>query len=75
MEFYDAYKTFEELDEKTLTERFDKSDFSTKMFLLLFLFATNEHPKTILSIAKINLPQIMRDSMHALAGYYEEFEQ
>lgn len=72
MEFYDAYKIFEELDEKTLTERFDKSDFSTKMFLLLFLFATNEHPKTILSIAKINLPQIMRDSMYALAGYYEE---
>ena len=51
MEFYDAYKTFEELDEKTLTERFDKSDFSTKLFLLLFF------------------------SMHALAGYYEEFEQ
>lgn len=72
MEFYDAYKIFEELDEKTLTERFDKSDFSTKMFLLLFLFATNEHPKTILSIAKINLPQIMHDSMRALAGYYEE---
>lgn len=72
MEFYDAYKIFEELDEKTLTERFDKSDFSTKMFLLLFLFATNEHPKTILSIAKINLPQIMRDSMYAISGYYEE---
>lgn len=68
MEFYDAYKTFEELDEKTLTERFDK-------FLLLFLVAISEHPKTILSIAKINLPQIMHDSMHALAGYYEEFEQ
>ena len=72
MYFYDAYKTFKELDEKTLTERFDKSDFSTKMFLLLFLFATSEHPKTILSIAKINLPQIMHDSMYALAGYYEE---
>ena len=72
MYFYDAYKTFEELDEKTLTERFDKSDFSTKMFLLLFLFATSEHPKTILSIAKINLPQIMHDSMYAISGYYEE---
>ena len=44
MYFYDAYKTFEELDEKTLTERFDKSDFSTKMFLLFYCenkFTTN----------------------------------
>ena len=72
MNFDDVYETFKAFDKTSLTKRYDESDIATKMYLLLCLFATVKHPKTILFIAKINLPQIMRDSMHAIAGYYEE---
>lgn len=50
----------------------EKSKLWIKALFCFLLFSDNNVTRDIEAIFKINLPQIMRDSMYALAGYYEE---
>ena len=50
----------------------EKSKLLIEMLFCFLLFSDDKVVRDIEAIFKIDLPQIMRDSMYALAGYYEE---
>lgn len=50
----------------------EKSNFLIETLFCFLLFSDDKVVRDIEAIFKIDLPQIMRDSMYALAGYYEE---
>ena len=50
----------------------EKSKLLIETLFCFLLFSDDKVVRDIEAIFKIYLPQIMRDSMYALAGYYEE---
>lgn len=50
----------------------EKSKFLIETLFCFLLFSDDKVVRDIEAIFKIDLPQIMHDSMYAISGYYEE---